>query len=273
MKLREIFFIKLGKSLRGDGFISRNFRKIVFALMHGIKGFEFSYFSDRNGEHEVLDKQLIKSCSNKKYIVFDGGSNRGDYSNDIVSRFEKNNIKNYEIHLFDIDCNMIEKCKKRFSHNKRILINNFGLDRKSDTSKAIFYPDDSTRNSLVGTPLEVDWEYFEKEIITTTGNEYCKKNNINFITFLKLDLEGYDFDALNGFEDLLREKKIEFVQFEYTHRALDRRILLRDFYEFFKKYGYEIGFIRKDGLKPITKFYPQYNDWKLGPNFYAKPTN
>ena len=37
--------------------------------------------------------------------------------------------------------------------------------------------------------------------------------------------------------------------------------------------NYEIGFIRKDGLKPIIKFYPQFNDWTLGPNFYAKPAN
>tara|TARA_A100001035_G_scaffold271670_1_gene260080 strand:+ start:259 stop:1080 length:822 start_codon:yes stop_codon:yes gene_type:complete len=273
MKRREIFFIKVGSYLRGDGFLTRNIRKIIFSLMHGIKGFEFSYFSDRNGELELIDQQLIKRTSKKKYIVFDGGSNRGDYSNDIISRFEKNNIKNYEIHLFDIDGNMIENCKKRFSQNKRIHINHLGLDKKSDSHKAIFYPDDSTRNSLIGTPLEVDWDYFEKEIITTNGNDYCKKNNINFITFLKLDLEGYDLDALNGFEDLLTDKKIEFIQFEYTHRALDRRILLRDFFDFFKKYGYEIGFIRKDGLKPITKFYPQYNDWTLGPNFYAKPAN
>ena len=103
MKRREIFFIKVGSHLRGDGFFSRNIRKIIFSLMHGIKGFEFSYFSDRNGEHELIDQQLIKRTSKKKYIVFDGGSNRGDYSNDIISRFEKNNIKNYEIHLFDID--------------------------------------------------------------------------------------------------------------------------------------------------------------------------
>ena len=273
MKQKEILVIKIGKSLRGDGFIARNLRKFVFALMHGIKGFEFSYFSDRNGEHELLDKELIKSSSNKKYIVFDGGSNRGDYCNDILSRFEKKNITNYQIHLFDIDSKMIDKCKKRFSHNNRVHINNLGLDKKSDSRKAIFYPDDSTRNSLEGTPIELDWDYFEKEIITTTGNEYCKNNNINFITFLKLDLEGYDLDALNGFIELLKYKNIGFIQFEYTHRALDRRILLRDFFEFFEKYDYEIGFIRRDGLIPITKFYPQYNDWTLGPNFYAKPVN
>ena len=34
-------------------------RKVIFSLMHGIRGFEFSYFSDRNGEHELIDKQLM----------------------------------------------------------------------------------------------------------------------------------------------------------------------------------------------------------------------
>tara|TARA_Y100000739_G_C20610078_1_gene468034 strand:+ start:1112 stop:1933 length:822 start_codon:yes stop_codon:yes gene_type:complete len=271
MKLKERIVIKIGENLRGNGFFQRNFRKIIFSLMHGINGFEFSYFSDRNGEHELLDNQIGKNNSDLKHIVFDGGSNRGDYCNEIVSRFNKKQIENYEVHLFDIDIEMIEICKKRFMNNKRIFINNLGLDKVSDDRKAIFYPDDSTRNSLEGTPIEVDWLYYEKKIKTITGNEYCKSNNINYINFMKLDLEGYDLDSLNGFVDLLSNKSIRFIQFEYTHRALDRRILLRDFYDFFKKYGYQIGFIRKDGLKPITKFYPQYNNWKLGPNFYAQP--
>ena len=70
---------------------------------------------------------------------------------------------------------------------------------------------------------------------------------------------------------MFEEKRINFVQFEYTFRALDRRILLRDFFEFFSDFDYEMGFIRKSGIKPIEKFDSRMNDWTLGPNFYAKP--
>ena len=71
MKLREILIIKIGENLRGEGILKRNLRKIIFSLMHGIKGFEFSYFSDRNGEHELLDKELRQESPDSKYIVFD----------------------------------------------------------------------------------------------------------------------------------------------------------------------------------------------------------
>ena len=66
-----------------------------------------------------------------------------------------------------------------------------------------------------------------------------------------MDLEGFDLEALKGFSNSFKEKKIKFVQFEYTFRALDRRILLRDFYDFFSEYEYEMGFIRKNGIEAI----------------------
>ena len=135
-------------------------------------------------------------------------------------------IRNFEIHLFDIDKEMTKKCTFRFEKFKNIKVNFLGLSDKNKDEEAIFYPDDPTRNSLKGTPIEIGWKYFKENVKLINGDSYCKDNNLNKIDFLKLDLEGFDFEALKGFSRFFEEKKIKFVQFEYTFRALERRILL-----------------------------------------------
>ncbi len=269
MKKREKLFIKIGEII-GRNVILTPLKNIIKSTFIGITGHEYSYFSDRNGELQLME-DILFNAKNNNLIIFDGGCNRGDFTNDLVKFINKFEINNYQIHLFDIDKEMIKRCASRFRKLENIKINHLGLSDKNKESEAIFYPDDPTRNSLKGTPLEIGWEYFEEKVKLINGDYYCESNNLTKIDFLKLDLEGFDMEALSGLSGLFNQKKINFVQFEYTFRALDRRILLRDFYDFFSKYDYEMGFIRKNGTIPIKKFDSRMNDWTLGPNFYAKP--
>ncbi len=272
MKASEKLIIKFGKFLGSKkNIIFEYLVKIIQALNYGIKGHEFSYYSDRNGENELIEN-VIANSDYKDMIIFDCGCNRGDYTNYLLKELNKKNNK-YCIYLFDIDNVMIDICKKKFKGDSSIFINNLGLAEKAGFCEAIIYPDDRTRNSLIETPLEIGWNYHLEKVKLTTGDQFCNLNNINRIDLLKLDLEGYDFDALKGFKNLLSKKVIKFLQFEYTFRALDRRILFRDIFEFFQSLEYEVGFIRKDGLISIKTFVPRFNDWTLGPNFYARPNN
>ncbi len=268
MKKKEKLFIKLGEVIGKKSFLAP-LRNVFKAIFHGINGHEYSYFSDRNGEHELMEHILL-NLKSSNLVIFDGGCNRGDFTQDLINFIKKSKLNNFEMHLFDIDEVMIKICKSRFRELENIKINFFGLSDSNRNEEAIFYPDDPTRNSLKGTPLEIGWDYFKNQVNLINGDDYCKKNNLDKIDFLKLDLEGFDLEALKGFSDMFSQKKINFVQFEYTFRALDRRILLRDFYEFFSGFDYEMGFIRKSGILPINKFDARMNDWTLGPNFYAK---
>ena len=269
MKRKEKLFIKLGELISKKSFLNP-LKTIIKSTYYGINGHEYSYFSDRNGEHELME-YILSNLKETNLIIFDGGCNRGDFTEDLLEFINKLKIENFEIHLFDIDEEMIKKCESRFKKFKNIKINFFGLSDTNRDEEAIFYPDDPTRNSLKGTALEIGWDYFKKKVKLISGDFYCKKNKLKKIDFLKLDLEGFDFEALKGFSDMFIEKRINFVQFEYTFRALDRRILLRDLFEFFSHFDYEMGFVRKSGIQPIKKFDSRMNDWTLGPNFYAKP--
>lgn len=55
-------------------------------------------------------------------------------------------------------------------------------------------------------------------IVTLDG--FCEKNNLKKIKFLKLDVEGYEFDALEGARELLATNRIKYISFEISEIPL-----------------------------------------------------
>ena len=99
------------------------------------------------------------------------------------------------------------------------------------------------------------------------GDEFIRDNKIEKVDFLKLDIEGAEYDALLGFEDSLKRGLIRAVQFEYGYINIVTRKLLIDYYNTFEKYGYKIGKI----FPKIVEFRAYSYDYEdfLGPNFIA----
>lgn len=100
-----------------------------------------------------------------------------------------------------------------------------------------------------------------------SGDEFARENQIENIDFLKLDLEGAEYDALLGFQDLLRKKRIKAIQFEYGYINISTKKLLIDFYHFFEEYGYILGKIFPKEVE-FREYAFKYEDF-IGPNFLA----
>lgn len=270
MKSLEKIIVKSSSVISKLPVIGNFYNKFVGAISLGINNHEFSYFSDRNGEDSLLIRSLKELAkTGEEIVIFDAGCNRGTYTTQILRICAEQSITSINIHLFDIDPKMIRACVQLFKEDNRIIINGFGLSNLEQISQARFYPDDTTRNSLLGTSEEVGWDYIISDTQLVRGDAYCMKHGIEYIHFLKLDLEGHDFEALKGFENMLKLKKIKYIQFEYTFRALERRILLKDFYEQLASYGYKFGCIKYDKIEVIENYNPRLENWLMGPNFFA----
>ncbi|MFZ1807629.1 MAG: FkbM family methyltransferase [Cyclobacteriaceae bacterium] len=98
-------------------------------------------------------------------------------------------------------------------------------------------------------------------------DDFIMEHGIGKIDFLKLDVEGTEMNAVIGLKKSLEQRKIRMVQFEYGTINIVTRMLLIDFYTFFKQHGYIVG-----------KLYPQSVDFReykfkhedfIGPNFIA----
>ena len=68
--------------------------------------------------------------------------------------------------------------------------------------------------------------------VVRSGDSYCSEHDISSIDFLKLDVEGHELKALQGFRGMLEDHKIQMIQFEHNENAIRERVFLIDILDF-----------------------------------------
>ena len=63
-------------------------------------------------------------------------------------------------------------------------------------------------------------------------------NFANHIDLLKIDTEGFELEVLLGASEMLTEKKITIIQFEFNEVNIVQRRFLKDFYNLLPKYDF-----------------------------------
>jgi FkbM family methyltransferase len=246
---------KLVKSLVNPGYGLSLVAKKYINYYNG-----YSYDFAKNGESELLTRMAAL----RPTLVFDVGANVGDWSAIAAEKFP-----GAIVHCFEIS-------KKTFQtlggHLKgpRFKLNNFGLSNESGTLRYKDYGQNSGVNTII-----LDATYHDDavshalvEAPIKSGFDYCQENSIDFIDFIKIDVEGAEHLVIMGFEELLAKKMVRAIQFEYGYTNGDSRFLMRDFYHLFEKHGYIVGRIRRGGVSFRGWMY-QDNDFTSGPNYLA----
>ncbi|MBI4945024.1 MAG: FkbM family methyltransferase [Bacteroidetes bacterium] len=243
--------------------------KSVLNLLAGKKAFQgfFRYFysiglegmnygngeMQSNGELEVI-KYIKKIISNEKeIIIFDVGANAGDYSLNLIKIFKNSN---FTLHAF-------EPSKKTFANltsnlfGNNIQLHNIGIGNETGQMTLYLSHKDTagTISSLYNRNLtHRNIEMNDRETIEiATIDEFCEKNKIKKIDFLKLDIEGHEIKALEGATKMMKSDKIRFIQFEFGGTDIDARIFFKDFYTLLKE-KYNLYRIVKDGIYPIANY-------------------
>ena len=225
------------------------------------RGYRFSYISDENGETEFLD--ALSEHYRNGFLYFDVGAHIGTYTDMVVARFE-----NYMGHLFDVTKDTFDRCLERHGGNDNLIINNAALSESVGEIEYRSYPGDPTRNGISGVGPEANFEFDLLKAPCWTGDHYCKNNQIQHIDLLKIDAEGYDLFVMRGFEEMIINKKVDIIQFEYNVKHSETHCMLGDFYTFLIGKGYIIGALRPEGVA-FQDFDFMQNDFKSGPNYVA----
>jgi len=174
-------------------------------------------------KEQLLTQQIVS----KGAIVFDVGANVGDYSiwlSNLVGYFGKvyafeptsHSFEEFEkrIEQYDTSNVFIEK-KAIFSENKLVEINEF--------------PDEYSAWNSLGKPVMGDPSQNFTQIVPIVKQEtveaitldlFCQEKNIEFIDFLKIDVEGAESEVFKGASRLLANQKVRFIQFEISQNML-----------------------------------------------------
>ncbi|WP_339868361.1 FkbM family methyltransferase [uncultured Algoriphagus sp.] len=182
------------------------------------------------------EKWLIDSLdANQSLIVFDVGANIGDWT-----KLVHHKNCQAQIHSFEPIPTIFERLANNTKEIVQIKINNLALGEFSGIIQMNYYPQAPIFSSFYNHPLGKNMGKVTS-VEVMTGDEYCQINHIEYIDFLKIDVEGFESKVLLGFDKMFSEQRIRMIQFEYGDLVLKTGFLLKDFYEFFEKNNYKVG--------------------------------
>ncbi len=210
-----------------------------------------------NGELTVL-KKISKTNPS---VIIDGGANVGDYSLMVTHTIPK--CKIYAFEPVKSTFHKLTENVREYSLIHPIMSGLFGENCTMEIN--LFKADEhSSLYDIQGLPEKSN----QKETIKLIrGDDFMQDKNIDTIDFLKLDIEGAEYDALLGFENCIKNGKVNAIQFEYGYINITTKKLLIDYYNFFEANDYVVGKIFPKTVE-FRKYDFIYEDF-IGPNFIA----
>lgn len=202
-----------------------------------------------NGENDIL-KKYLPNCK----IVFDVGANVGEWSETVLKINQE-----VDLHSFEPSQKTFQRLKEKINQ-KNVVLNNIGLGSKKEKKIFYIYSDESTANSLYKRDLNSSLR--NEDVLIDTLDNYCLEKNIKQIDFLKIDVEGNEFDVLKGAQNMLKENKIKIVQLEYGGTYIDARVWLKDVWEYFDGFNYFWYKIMPNKLELIEKYDHSLDDFQ-----------
>jgi len=250
--------MNLGKKILNDMMGKKRFQKLFEYLFKvSSKGMNYGNGGNFNesGELYVLEYINEKLKDEKSLTIFDVGGNVGNYSKALSEVF-KNNAT---IHSFEPSKRTYEIFLETTKNIQCIIPNNFGLSDIENNQLLYTNKDGSGLASVYQRKLDHFGISMDKseEIKLSTIDLYCKKNNIDRINFLKLDIEGHELNALKGAKEMIENKRIDYIQFEFGGCNIDSRTYFQDFYYLLQE-NYNLHRVLKDGLVKISTYKETY---------------
>jgi FkbM family methyltransferase len=223
----------------------RNLYRLARMLTYRARRDTTENLGEKNGEFAVQDAVFTQPGAK---IVFDVGANIGDWCGRLLKSFPDAEV---QLHAFEPCTGTFAELESRIT-DRRLTAIKAACSDLSGTAQMNLVGDNCGRNSLVpGLPDQRASE----TVRLATIDEYCAEQGLHRIDLLKIDAEGYDLAVLRGSRQMLSTGAITVLQFEYNHRWIHSRALLKDAFELLGGSGYRVGKLSSEGVE----FYPQWD--------------
>jgi FkbM family methyltransferase len=179
----------------------------------------------------------------KQPVIFDVGAHKGAYTEYVLSQ-----VPDAECFLFEPNTELFEGLNKKY--------NAFNILLGEIKGVKSFYECIGEADELSSTykrEVFADVKHRQDTKKCYTVDAFCESINLDFIDFLKIDVEGAELDVLKGGIKMLREERVMFLQVEYGGTYPDAGITFVDVINLIEPYGYYIYELIKGALHKITK--------------------
>jgi FkbM family methyltransferase len=162
-------------------------------------------------------------------IAFDIGANIGQTVDELLPNYDK-------IICFEPNPSLVTVIRNKFFNNDKVTIEELGLSDKIETKNF------NISNSHVVSTFSEDWINNSRftnvynwdtsiEVKTTTLDEIINKYGIPY--FIKIDVEGYEYEVIKGLTKLLENTYFAFEWAEEQYGVVNKTI------EYLKELGYQ----------------------------------
>ena len=180
---------------------------------------------------------------NQKLIIFDVGSYLGEVLNQYKKKFY-----NSIIYSFEPSSENFSILEKKYNADNNIVLNKLAVGSKNAICQLYKSSKYSSGNSLIKSKNNFVTK-FQEGVQVVTLDDYCKENSINKVDILKLDVQGYEEECLQGAEKLLLNNKIKLIKLEimfHQYYAKDTSFFkIEQILNKYKFYLLDISFIKK----------------------------
>jgi FkbM family methyltransferase len=192
----------------------------------------------------ISSKHVLTSYYNKtdEICIFDIGAHEGESTRTYSCLFPNSKIFAFEPYLGSF------KELKKFK-SKKIKVFNLGLS-SSKKIKKIFVNKNTSTNSVMRFEQEADKIWGGRGNLKSLTEVKCKfinldqflfEKKIDKIDFLKIDVQGYEFEILKGAKKTLMEKKIKMLEIEFIcGKTYIGQKNIAFYFNFFEKCGYKL---------------------------------
>lgn len=255
--------------LFGRVYLQIFFEKVILICTTCMNYGNNSLSNDKSGESNVIKyvNNKLKALNKSTINVMDVGANVGQYASYLNKEMKNNSPL---IHSFEPSPKTFQLLKSSSEKIPRITLNNFGLGATNEKLKLYLNFENSPGATIYKNALEL----FElqnnivQDIEIRRLDEYCIEKNIEYIDFLKIDVEGHELEVLKGAGEFLINKKIRFIQFEFSSYNIFSRTFFNDFWILLSK-DYNIYRVLNHGLYPINSYSDKLEIFKMS-NFFAE---
>jgi len=111
-----------------------------------------------------------------------------------------------------------QRLQTRYAHQPRVRCHPLALGREPARFSIPLHRDSELNTLVADQPRTADFTGGHEEVTVDTLEAFCARNAIDGIDILKMDVQGWELELLQGAEGLLRDRRIRFIYSEVGFR-------------------------------------------------------
>jgi FkbM family methyltransferase len=214
-------------------------------------------------KHEVVC--AARFIGRQTPVLFDVGANIGGWTYEARARFPDAS----RIVMFEPQPSCWPQLERQLCptiHLERLALSNQAHD------DAVFWANENDEISSFYKRSDFGTAPHEIRVATATVDSFIEAAQLEFVDFMKMDVEGHEFDILSGARASIAARRIGALSFEFGQANVDSRTFFLDFWNLFAGEGWDIfrmmhngRLLRLDGYSRDLEYFAGVGNYIAAP--------